>query len=139
LVIDTARVQQQGRCDHDVIAGEWDDPYTGERLTFDNLKEQKQAQAIQIDHIVPLAEAWVSGADAWSLDQREAFANDLDNLLAVDGPSNASKGADDPAAWRPRKEFQCAYAARWITIKLKYDLSVDQPEVDALHDMLGYC
>jgi len=135
----TATVAQQGRCDHDVLAGSWLDPYTGRRLTFDDLKAPAQAQAIQIDHVVPLAEAWVSGARGWSRDRREVFANDLGELLAVDGPTNMSKGDGDPAAWRPRQGYQCAYARRWIAVKLRYGLAVDPPEKAALTQMLGYC
>jgi hypothetical protein len=133
------RTGQQGRCDHDVLAGTWVDPYTGRRLTFTDLKEPGQAQAIQIDHIVPLSEAWRSGASRWPEDRRRAFANDLDNLLAVDGPTNMSKGDDDPAGWRPRKGFQCAYAARWIETKKRWSLAADDSERRALGEMLGYC
>jgi hypothetical protein len=138
-VAGTTVVEQQGACDHDVLAGTWVDPYTGSVLTFDDLKDLSQAQAIQIDHVVPLAEAWVSGADSWSDDRRREYANDLDGLLATDGPTNASKGAYDPAAWRPKKDFQCAYADLWITVKARWDLTVDTSEVMALQDMLGYC
>lgn len=138
-VAGTTVVEQQGACDHDVLAGTWVDPYTGSVLTFDDLKDLSQAQAIQIDHVVPLAEAWVSGADSWSVDRRREYANDLDGLLATDGPTNASKGAYDPAAWRPKKDFQCAYADLWITVKARWDLTVDTSEVMALQDMLGYC
>lgn len=135
----TVRVQRQGHCDHDVIAGTWLDPYTGRTLVFDNLKDLSQAQAIQIDHVVALSEAWVSGADRWTPERRRRFANDLDVLLAVDGPTNASKGRTDPAGWRPRKAFQCEYAIRWITIKKRWDLSADPSERRALREMLGYC
>ena len=103
----TTTVAQQGSCDHDVLAGTWHDPYTGSTLRFTDLKDLSQAEAIQIDHVVPLAEAWVSGAAGWNDDRREAFANDLHELLAVDGPTNLSKGDGDPAAWRPRKGYQC--------------------------------
>ncbi|MBG6094069.1 HNH endonuclease family protein [Nocardioides luteus] len=133
------RTGQQGRCDHDVLAGTWVDPYTGRRLTFTDLKEPGQAQAIQIDHIVPLSEAWRSGASRWPEDRRRAFANDLDNLLAVDGPTNMSKGDADPAGWRPRKGFQCAYATRWVESKARWSLAVDDSERRALGEMLGYC
>ena len=135
----TTRVQQQGACDHDVLAGTWHDPYTGRTLTFTDLKDLHQAEAIQIDHVVPLAEAWVSGARRWSRDRREAFANDLHELLAVDGPTNMSKGDGDPAAWRPRKGYQCAYARRWIAVKARYHLAVDPSERSALTQMLGFC
>jgi hypothetical protein len=139
VIPDTATVAEQDSCDHDVLAGSWIDPYTGVTLTFDDLKDPAQAQAIQIDHVVPLAEAWVSGAADWDEEQRREFANDLSVLLAVDGPTNASKGAGDPAAWRPRKEYQCAYARRWIRVKHHYDLTVDTSELRALEEMLGYC
>ena len=141
LLRDAVEVQTrpQGRCDHDVLAGTWADPYTGRRLVFTDLKEPRQAQAIQIDHVVPLSEAWRSGASGWSPDRRRAFANDLGNLLAVDGPTNLSKSDDDPAAWRPRKGFQCAYAARWIETKTRWSLAADDSERRALEEMLGYC
>jgi hypothetical protein len=135
----TTTVAQQGACDHDVLAGTWHDPYTGRTLTFTDLKDLHQAEAIQIDHIVPLAEAWVSGADHWTHDRREAFANDLHELLAVDGPTNMSKGDGDPAAWRPRKGYQCTYARRWIAVKTAWHLAVDPSEKSALEDMLGFC
>ena len=109
-VPDTVTVAQQGACDHDVLAGTWVDPYTGRTLAFDDLKDLRQAQAIQIDHVVPLAEAWRSGAAAWGAARRKSFANDLAVLLASDGPTNAAKGDDDPAAWRPRRSYQCEYA-----------------------------
>ena len=135
----TARYAQQGACDHDVLAGTWVDPYTGRTLTFTDLKDPAQAEAIQIDHLVPLAEAWASGASRWDTGRRLAFANDLAELLAVDGPTNAGKGDDDPAAWRPRKAFQCTYAVRWIDTKSRWQLAVDRPEKRGLKQMLGEC
>lgn len=128
-----------GRCRHDMLAGTWHDPYTGETLTFTDLKDQQQAQALQIDHIVPLSEAWKSGARHWPPQQRERFANSHEVLLAVDGPTNMSKGDHDPAGWRPRKEYQCEYAGRWIQIKRTWQLAVDPSEKRALTEMLGYC
>ncbi|WP_435770149.1 HNH endonuclease family protein [Nocardioides sp. SYSU DS0651] len=135
----SAVVVRQGACDHDVLAGRWVDPYTGRRIVLDDLKDPSQAQAVQIDHVVPLAEAWASGAAGWSAARRERFANDLDGLLAVDGPTNAGKGADDPAAWRPRKAFQCEYAVRWIDTKSRWSLAADHSEVRALREMLDRC
>jgi hypothetical protein len=129
----------QDACDHDVLAGTWHDPYTGHTLVFTDLKEIHQAMAIQVDHVVPLAEAWYSGARRWTPDRRERFANWLPELLAVDGPTNESKGDGDPAAWRPRKGFQCTYAERWIAVKSTWHLAVDPSEVAALRQMLGYC
>lgn len=138
-VLGTTTVARQGACDHDVLAGTWHDPYTGRTLRFSDLKDLRQAEAIQIDHVVPLAEAWVSGARHWSRSRREVFANDLDELLAVDGPTNMSKGDGDPAAWRPRKGYQCVYARRWTAIKTRYRLAVDASEKAALDQMLGTC
>ena len=135
----TTRVETQGACDHDVVAGTWHDPYTGRTLTFTDLKDLRQAEAIQIDHVVPLAEAWVSGARRWNRTRRETFANDLDELLAVDGPTNMSKGDGDPASWRPRRGYQCTYARRWIAVKTRYRLDVDGSEKSALDQMLGLC
>jgi hypothetical protein len=135
----TVRTQWQGRCSHDVLAGTWIDPYTGHTIVLTDAKDRSQSMAVQIDHVVPLSEAWVSGASEWSYDRRRVFANDLSNLLAVDGPTNESKGDDDPAAWRPRKGFQCAYAVRWIHVKARWGLTVDTSEVRALHEMLDYC
>ncbi|SDD74623.1 HNH endonuclease family protein [Nocardioides lianchengensis] len=132
-------VAQQGRCDHDVLAGTWIDPSTGRTLVFDDLKDPAQAQAVQIDHVVPLAEAWRSGADSWTDARRRAFANDLAVLQAADGPTNAAKSDDDPAAWRPRRAQQCAYAAHWIAVKAAWSLSADRSEVAALREMLGTC
>ncbi|KQW48375.1 hypothetical protein ASC77_06330 [Nocardioides sp. Root1257] len=139
VVADTVTVARQGACDHDVLAGTWVDPYTGRTLTFDDLKDLHQAQAIQIDHVVPLAEAWRSGASSWSGARRHRFANDLSVLLAADGPTNAAKGDDDPAAWRPRKAFQCEYAERWVAVKSHWALAADRSERRALAEMLGYC
>lgn len=132
-------VTEQGACDHDVLAGTWVDPYTGRTLTFDDLKDPRQSQAIQIDHVVPLAEAWRSGASSWPDRRRRSFANDLTVLLAADGPTNATKGDGDPAAWRPRQAYQCEYAVRWVAVKADWELTVDRGEARALREMLAAC
>jgi hypothetical protein len=138
-VPDSVTVAEQGACDHDVLAGTWVDSYTGRTSTFDDLKDPRQSQAIQIDHVVPLAEAWRSGASTWSDRRRRSFANDLGVLLAADGPTNAAKGDGDPATWRPRKGFQCEYAVRWVAVKSTWRLAVDRSEVRALREMLAAC
>lgn len=135
----SVRTAPQGRCEHDVLAGTWIDPYDGTHVTLDNLKEPAQARAIQIDHVVPLAEAWRSGAAGWDETRRRQFANDLDVLVAATGRTNASKADSDPAAWRPRAPFQCDYALRWITVKSAYGLAVDDSERRALSEMLQRC
>ncbi|CAB4750340.1 unannotated protein [freshwater metagenome] len=134
----TTTTRQDG-CDHDVLAGTWVDPYTGARLVMTDMKDPAQAQAVQIDHVVPLAEAWRSGASGWSAARREAFANDLGVLVASGGPTNAAKGDDDPAAWLPRARFQCAYVLRWVAVKDAWDLAVDDSEDAALRRVLAQC
>lgn len=136
---DSVTVAVQGACEHDVLAGTWVDPYTGRTLVFNDLKDRRQAQAIQIDHVVPLGEAWRSGASSWSDRRRRSFANDLSVLLASDGPTNAAKSDDDPAAWRPRQAYQCEYAVRWVAVKSAWSLTVDRSEAGALREMLAAC
>lgn len=135
----TVITAQQGSCPHDVLAGTWVDPYSSISITLTAAKDPAQSQLVVIDHIVPLAEAWASGARDWTDQQRLTYANDLAVLLAVDGATNSSKGKHDPAAWRPTKNYQCTYAHQWIAIKTAYALTIDQPEKDALLDMLTYC
>jgi Protein of unknown function (DUF1524) len=132
-------MRQRGRCTHDVVSGTWSDPYTGQLMTFSNIKDPVQAQAIPIDHIVALAVGWRYGASMWSAERRLQFANDLDNLQPTSQRSNSSKGGLDAAAWRPRKAGQCAFASRYIVIKARYALPVDQSEKNALTEMLGTC
>lgn len=96
----------------------------------------KDAGSLDIDHIVPLAEAWRSGADAWSDAKREKFANDPDNLIAVSARSNRSKGDKDPAKWMPPKgAYACEYLSKWQAVKSKYDLSSDKAELKAIADI----
>ena len=98
---------------------------------------------LDIDHMVPLAEAWESGAWAWSPERRRAFANDLEHrfaLLAVSASSNRSKGARDPADWMPPDaSSHCLYATYWRDTKVAWALTFDQAEVDALEVALATC
>ncbi len=136
----TVRVASQGSCDHDVLAGSWDGPYTGRLLVFDDLKDSAQAQAISIDHLVPLAEAHRSGAGAWPAERRERFANDLDNLLATDGPTNSDKGDAGPEQWLPpERSAWCAYAVVWVSVKADWELAVDDAERRSLDELLTDC
>ncbi len=115
-----------------VTSGSWYDPYTTQ--TFNDPQE------IDIDHVVPLANAWRSGASSWSDEERERYANDPEVLLSVEDNANQSKGDKGPEAWKPPNEaVWCDYAERWIGIKAKYDLSVNAEEKTALEDMLGSC
>ncbi|MDP9822264.1 HNH endonuclease family protein [Nocardioides massiliensis] len=96
-----------------------------------------------IDHLVPLAEAWDSGARRWTDARREAFANDLDDprsLVAVSASSNRSKSDRDPAEWLPpRPAAHCRYVGEWVAVKLRWELSVDVAERDALRAVSHGC
>lgn len=119
-----------------VIAGDLTDPYTGATLRF----VKADASAVQIDHVVALADAWASGAAAWSDARRRAFANDPLNLLAVDGRQNQAKGDADASEWLPpRVEARCDFVGRQIAVKSEYDLSVTAAEHDAMAAVLAQC
>jgi hypothetical protein len=97
---------------------------------------------VSIDHLIPLAEAWRSGASEWTTDEREVFANDLEHaqLIAVSISSNSSKGDSDPAEWKPdNTSMWCYYARYWIDVKYVYGLTADAAEKAALDEMLGTC
>lgn len=97
---------------------------------------------VEIDHIVALSEAWHSGASAWSTDQREQFANDLQHsqVIAVSSASNQAKSDNDPAEWTPpNSSVHCVYAHEWIDVKYVWGLTIDQAEHDALDVLLGTC
>ncbi|WP_227996638.1 HNH endonuclease family protein [Nocardia australiensis] len=118
-----------------VLSGSLDDPYTGALLLYDRF----QASELEIDHLVPLGNAWRSGAWDWPTDRREQMANDVDNLVAVARRANRDKGSRSPDRWRPRPEYRCEYARRWIALKTRYALHVTPPERDALDEMLDAC
>ncbi|MFE3932019.1 HNH endonuclease family protein [Streptomyces sp. YIM B13508] len=98
---------------------------------------------LDIDHLVPLAEAWDSGASAWSAAEREAYANDLGDdrvLIAVSAASNRSKADQVPATWLPPASgYRCQYATDCVADKMRWGLSVDTDEAEALADLLGDC
>ena len=116
--------------------GEWLSRYDGKTASGNG-------SSFDVDHMVPLAEAWDSGAHDWSADRREDYANDLgfaDSLIAVSAGSNRSKGARDPAEWMPPTEgVHCWYAAAWVQVKTRWDLTVDQAEADKLSGVLSGC
>ncbi|MER8226133.1 HNH endonuclease family protein [Streptomyces sp. NPDC094143] len=98
---------------------------------------------LDIDHMVPLAEAWDSGASAWSAQRREAYANDQGqeaSLVAVTARCNRSKADQDPAQWfPPAAEAHCRYAAEWVATKLRWSLTADEPEIAVLRDLGDRC
>ncbi|MBA0050022.1 HNH endonuclease [Streptomyces sp. AJS327] len=115
-------------------SGSWPSPYDGETWT--------DPSDVDIDHVVPLAEAWRSGAADWTQDEREGFANDLDiaQLIAVTDNVNQSKGDKDPGEWMPPKsDYHCEYARMWIWVKDEYGMTVDSAEKGALSEALGTC
>ena len=113
-----------------VVSGLWYSRYDGELV--------QAPSSLDIDHLVPLAEAWDSGAHAWNAQKREEFANDEGALVAVTARSNRAKGASDPPNWMPSdEEFTCPYAAAWVATKAKWNLSVDQTESDFLRQLLS--
>lgn len=133
------RVGRQGGCDHDVLAGTWIDPYTGESIALTDAKQGSQAEKVQIDHIVPLSVAWRYGANTWTDARRLAFANDLRELVASGGASNQSKGGSDASQWQPVRAARCGYAVRYVAVKSAYALPTDATEKRALQDMLATC
>lgn len=115
-------------------SGSWYSPYDGATWSA--------AADVDIDHMVPLAEAWRSGASAWTTAQRQSFANDLTRpqLWAVTDNVNQAKGDKDPSTWKPSLTgFWCTYAKSWITTKYAWSLKLQASEKSALTTMLGYC
>jgi len=102
---------------------------------YDNVEVTDDGK-LDVDHMVPLAESWDSGASAWTDLKRQQYANDMvdpRHLIAVTGSSNRSKSDQDPAEWMPTvKEYACTYVANWVSIKVRWSLTVDQKELDAL-------
>jgi hypothetical protein len=113
--------------------GKWKSPYDGKVFT--------NPTGLDIDHMVPLAEAWRSGAWSWTSAQRMDFANDLEaseTLVAVTASLNRSKGDRDVANWLPPRS-QCKYIANWISVKWRFDLTVDPNETEFLRTKITEC
>lgn len=121
-----------------VMTGTLDDWYTGETIEF--VRGEDTSQAVQIDHLVALSDAWQKGAQQLTDEDRLRLANDPLNLLAVDGPTNSAKGDADAATWLPpERGFRCEYVARQISVKSAYDLWVTEPERRAMAGVLDGC
>jgi hypothetical protein len=132
----TAEVLQGGGCV--VASGTLHDPYTGATIPF--TRGQGTSTAVQIDHVVSLSNAWQTGAQQLTADQRRALANDPLNLQATGGRTNQQKGDGDAATWLPPlRGYWCTYVARQIAVKVKYDLWVTQAERDRMAEILGGC
>ncbi|MEV4136060.1 HNH endonuclease family protein [Dactylosporangium sp. NPDC049742] len=115
-------------------SGRWYSPYDGATWTA--------ASDVDIDHVVPLAEAWRSGASSWTTAKRQSFANDLTRpqLIAVTDNVNQSKGDKDPSTWQPPlSSYRCTYAKMWIAVKYYWALKLQSSEKSALQTMLNTC
>ncbi|PWV54863.1 MULTISPECIES: HNH endonuclease family protein [Nocardiopsis] len=123
-------VQVDGNCQP--TSGRWSSEYDG--VWTDN------ASSFDIDHMVPLYDAWRSGANGWSAAQRRAFANDVSSpqLWAVSASSNRSKGDRDPSAWMPpRTAIHCDYVKAWVNVKHRYGLSVTSTEKSSIQGTIN--
>ena len=121
-----------------VISGVLNDPYTGKIINF--MRGKDTSEQVQIDHVVALSDAWQSGAQEISAQERLQLANDPENLLAVDGPANQQKSDSDAATWLPANaSFRCSYVARQIRVKAKYHLWVKPAEKEAMINVLTPC
>ncbi|MEU9333109.1 HNH endonuclease family protein [Streptomyces sp. NPDC048290] len=118
-----------------LTGGEWTSYYDEKLVTA--------AGSLDIDHMVPLAEAWDSGADEWTAARREAYANDQGaaaSLVAVTAASNRSKADQDPAEWLPpAASALCRYTSEWVATKLRWSLAVDETELDRLFHLAAGC
>ncbi len=136
LIRDLKSVTYRSNCV--VNTGVLNDPYTKKRINF--RYGVKTSSAVQIDHVVALSDAWQKGAQSLNANQRYGLYNDPLNLLAVDGPTNASKGDKDAASWLPpNKSYRCAFVARQIAVKLKYKLWLASAEKTTMNQVLSTC
>ena len=112
----TAELLKPGTHGCVVLSGTLADPYTGRTIVF--ARGRSSSSKVQIDHVVALGDAWVTGAQQLTPTQRTTLANDPLNLLAVDGPTNGAKSDADAASWLPpNKAFRCTYVARQVAVK----------------------
>jgi hypothetical protein len=120
-----------GRCR--LAGGRW--------LSWYDRRSWTDRSRLDVDHMVPLAEAWDSGASGWTAARRRGYANDLGDLralVAVTDSVNQAKSDQDPAEWLPRYD-RCRYVAEWTAVKLRWRLSVDGVERSALRRLVGGC
>jgi len=118
-----------------VSGGRWTSYYDGVTWT--------RASDVDVDHFVPLQEAWQSGASRWTAAKRQAYANDLRfaaGLVGVTDNLNSAKGGKDYAEWKPpAANAQCRYAHEWIQVKYRWDLSINNAEFSALNAKVKAC
>ncbi|WP_239476253.1 HNH endonuclease family protein [Streptomyces sp. CS090A] len=134
LIAEAVTAPEQGaRCS--LTGGSW--------LSYYDEVEVTDARKLDIDHMVPLAEAWDSGAHSWTPERREAYANDLGSersLVAVTAKTNRSKADRGPDAYMPPAESaRCPYLEDWVATKLRWSLSADDTEQTALLELAAPC
>lgn len=133
---DSAVVSSEDHCT--VLSGAFTEPYTGIYREFHQRSEL--SSGLQIDHVVALSDAWQKGAQNLDSETRYALATDPLNLLAADAQANQTKSDGDAATWLPsNKAFRCAYVARQISVKYKYQLWVTSAEKEAMQRVLSTC
>lgn len=139
LARDLTDVVLEGGSDCVVVSGTLTDPYTGQSVDFQ--RGRATSSKVQVDHVLPLAEAWRSGAHAWTYEQRVAFANDPANLLAVDGSVNASKSDDSLAEFVDdvAPEHRCRYARTYVAVARHYGLPLPPQDAAAAAEALEAC
>ncbi|WP_414939088.1 DUF1524 domain-containing protein [Amycolatopsis sp. cmx-11-51] len=129
---DGVNVEVNAECT--AVSGSWRSPYDGETW--------RKAADVDVDHVVPLAQAWASGAKSWEQSRREQFANDLTGpqLRVVTDNVNKQKSDKAPDQWKPPLvTYWCTYATAWIVVKRAYGLTITVPERNALSSMLDRC
>lgn len=121
-----------------VLTGTLHDAYTGQTVAFQ--RGEGTSDLVQIDHVVPLANAWYAGAYLWGEERRRAFANDPLNLQATTKETNQGKKALTADKWLPpSEEYHCAFATRVVEVKTRYGLGVSNKERVVLRDALDSC
>jgi hypothetical protein len=114
------------------------DSYTGASIAF--VRGPETSEAVQIDHVVSLSDAWYKGAREWDDQHRRDFANDPRNLLAVSAKANFDKAFRDANAWLPPNQaFRCEFVARQVSVKAAYRLWVSANEKRAMAAVLDHC
>ncbi|MEV0604667.1 HNH endonuclease family protein [Streptomyces sp. NPDC050315] len=135
VLIAESRVPAETGSSCKILSGEWFSYYDQQTVT--------NPRGLDIDHMVPLAEAWDSGASQWTAERRRVYANDLGaqrSLVAVTAKTNRSKADQDPAQWMPPSaDARCTYVADWVSTKLRWELTVDRDEVRTLRELAAGC
>lgn len=136
----TARQYVLERDGFDVVTDDDCQPTSGEWYsTYDDVWWDGDVSEISVDHLVPLSEAWQTGAADWSTDERREFANDIttSQLWAVTGTINSEKGDSDPSEWMPpNSDVHCDYVKSWVNVKYEYDLTITSDEESSIQGTL---